>query len=236
MKLLTDKEFTQAVIRKTHRIDEDLLSKKYSIQEIGELIPGYLVVNDVQSRYNLYISKKGSEALGYSQEELEGRRAEFFDVFFYQKDNEELFRQWDGFVQEEDTERVYGFFQRVKTYGNNDWEWYYTTAKFRKDDLSKTIFIAHSVREMPQLVDRFDKVIEEELFYRKNYERFQTLTKREKEILKHIALGETSKNISDRLFISQFTVNTHRKRIMHKLEAKSIAELVRFAIAFRLIK
>lgn len=56
------------------------------------------------------------------------------------------------------------------------------------------------------------------------------LTKREKEILRLIAAGLTAKKISEQLFISPRTVDTHRTNLMRKLDIKNTAGLVRFAI------
>jgi DNA-binding NarL/FixJ family response regulator len=61
------------------------------------------------------------------------------------------------------------------------------------------------------------------------------LTRREREIIGLIARGQTSKEISDSLFISPKTVETHRKNIMSKLDFHSVAELVRYAIESNLI-
>ena len=61
------------------------------------------------------------------------------------------------------------------------------------------------------------------------------LTKREKEILKMIADGETTNDIAEKLFISFFTVSKHRKNIMKKLKVKNTAELVRFAFENKLV-
>ncbi|UKM66536.1 LuxR C-terminal-related transcriptional regulator [Flavobacteriaceae bacterium GSB9] len=52
------------------------------------------------------------------------------------------------------------------------------------------------------------------------------LTKREKEIIYQMALGETSKNIADTLCISVHTVNTHKKNIMKKSKCKCTSELI----------
>ncbi len=61
------------------------------------------------------------------------------------------------------------------------------------------------------------------------------LTEREKEILKLIVEGLSNKEIGDKLFISVRTVDTHRRNIMDKIEAKNTAELVRKAIEDKLI-
>lgn len=55
------------------------------------------------------------------------------------------------------------------------------------------------------------------------------LTKREVEIIRMIAKELTSKQIGDALFISEFTVGTHRRNIMKKLNAKNVAGLLKFA-------
>lgn len=55
------------------------------------------------------------------------------------------------------------------------------------------------------------------------------LTMREKEILELISKGLISKQIADKLYISVNTVNTHRQRIIEKLDVSNTFEAVRFA-------
>ncbi|MEO1382781.1 MAG: LuxR C-terminal-related transcriptional regulator [Bacteroidota bacterium] len=50
-----------------------------------------------------------------------------------------------------------------------------------------------------------------------------------------MALGKTSKEIAEALFISTRTVETHRKNIHQKLEIKNLAGLIRFAIKAGLV-
>jgi len=61
------------------------------------------------------------------------------------------------------------------------------------------------------------------------------LSPREVEILRLIALGYTSAEIAEKLHLSRRTVETHRARIFQKLELRTRAELVRFALDRRLI-
>lgn len=56
-----------------------------------------------------------------------------------------------------------------------------------------------------------------------------SLTKREKEILKMIADGKTSVEIGIELFVSPFTVDTHRRNLMQKFEVKNVAALIKIA-------
>jgi DNA-binding CsgD family transcriptional regulator len=55
------------------------------------------------------------------------------------------------------------------------------------------------------------------------------LTKREIEVLGLVAVGLASREIADRLFISQATVNNHRQRILSKTGARNSSEAVRYA-------
>lgn len=61
------------------------------------------------------------------------------------------------------------------------------------------------------------------------------LTKREKEILKLVAEGKTSALIADELFLSPLTVDTHRKNLLQKFQAKNSTELISLAIQHNMI-
>jgi DNA-binding NarL/FixJ family response regulator len=55
------------------------------------------------------------------------------------------------------------------------------------------------------------------------------LSNQEKEIIKYIVEGKTSKEIAQLLFITKNTVDTHRKNINRKLEINSNSTLIKFA-------
>lgn len=59
---------------------------------------------------------------------------------------------------------------------------------------------------------------------------FDTLTEREREILRHIAEGETSRQIAEKLCISLATVKSHRNNLMKKLKCNDMAGLIKIAI------
>jgi len=62
------------------------------------------------------------------------------------------------------------------------------------------------------------------------------LSERELHIMKLIAQGKTSNEIAEILFISNKTVSTHKMRMMQKMNFRSNAELVRYAIDHGLIE
>nr|WP_321399122.1 response regulator transcription factor [uncultured Desulfobacter sp.] len=62
-----------------------------------------------------------------------------------------------------------------------------------------------------------------------------SLTQREREVLKLVAEGYTSKEMADLLCISPKTVERHRSNIMNKLDLHNVSELTSFAIEKNLV-
>ncbi len=60
--------------------------------------------------------------------------------------------------------------------------------------------------------------------------RFNALPKRQRQVMELIVVGLSTKEIADRLDISPKTVETHRAWVMERMDANSLAELVRIAM------
>ena len=61
------------------------------------------------------------------------------------------------------------------------------------------------------------------------------LSPREKEILGLIAEGYTNPQIAEKIFLSSFTVDSHRKNLLAKLNVKNTASLIKLAVERKLI-
>lgn len=65
--------------------------------------------------------------------------------------------------------------------------------------------------------------------FQDDFQKKLSLSQRELEILRLIARSYTNKEIADKLFLSELTVQTHRRNLKRKLKAEHTADLIRFA-------
>ncbi len=97
-------------------------------------------------------------------------------------------------------------------------------------------FIQKPFRDQ-DLLDRIDEALaareeQEQQSTRKHtiQKQFQTLTPREQEVMQLVVHGSANKVIAMDLGVSQRTVEIHRARVMEKMQARSLAALVRMAL------
>jgi DNA-binding NarL/FixJ family response regulator len=100
-----------------------------------------------------------------------------------------------------------------------------------KEELIKAVHTVHEggiyfSGEVGQALAEYQKSSKNEL---------PVLTPREKEILELIAEGYTNPQIAEKIFLSQFTVDSHRKNLLAKLNVKNTASLIRLAVENKLI-
>jgi FixJ family two-component response regulator len=97
-------------------------------------------------------------------------------------------------------------------------------------------FIQKPFRDQ-DLIDRINHALEQDhdsrsmmMERRHILDRIDGLTSREKEVMNLVVQGKPNKIIAADLNVSQRTVEIHRARVMEKMEASSLAHLVRMAI------
>jgi len=92
------------------------------------------------------------------------------------------------------------------------------------------------IRHRPFLGGRTSEFLLDTFIRSKKAASSQTLTPREREVLQLLTEGKSNKEIARLTGTSPKTVETHRARIMRKLGARSLAELVRYAIRNKLVE
>ncbi|WP_086029415.1 response regulator transcription factor [Tenacibaculum holothuriorum] len=94
------------------------------------------------------------------------------------------------------------------------------------------VIVKIPVSNIKKTFKSLNSLLEEEKFQLINEYKFNLLTKREKEVLKNVALGQNHQEISDNLYISIHTVRTHIKNIRLKLEISDNKEFSKFLKVF----
>ncbi|MCA6379069.1 MAG: response regulator transcription factor [Cytophagales bacterium] len=94
--------------------------------------------------------------------------------------------------------------------------------------------LVEAITTVSQMKNYFHPKINEQIFdylrgKRTSKMNSSELSEREIEIIRCVAEGKNSKEISTQLCLSEFTVKTHRRNIMHKLHAKTSGELIHLA-------
>lgn len=216
------------------------INKKIAeIDAIASELPGVVIIHYIKDGTVVYMSKRGQEILGVDLDELKEMGTEYYNRFFNPEDAKDYVPKILGLLERNNNDEIISFFQQVRPEGKQDFDWYMSTVKiFMRDDEGKpilTITMAFPIDPEHHFTSKVQRLLDENLFLRKNYDRFSLLGNRERDVLKLMALGKSSPDIAEELFISQATVETHKKNIKQKLNTGSAFEISQYARAFDLI-
>ena len=84
----------------------------------------------------------------------------------------------------------------------------------------------------PEVQQELPDIIDETI----NKPKHNTLSDREFEVLRGLALGKSSKEIAGEFKISVNTINAYRKRVLLKLHAKTNIDLVKYAYKHKIVE
>ena len=220
-------------------LEEAAAMKIKALQTIEQNIPGVLIVHNLQADTIAYLSEWGRKFLRVSLEQIRLPHFDYHQQFFNPEDVPDYVPKIMGMLQRNTTDEMVTYFQQVRPSENEPFRWHSSASKILlRDKEGKPLLgitIAIPIDQEHYFTPKIERLIEENRFLRENQPRFSSLSKREKEVLRFLALGLTAAEISGQLFISEATVKTHRKNIRNKLQAESTFDLVKFAQAFNLV-
>jgi FixJ family two-component response regulator len=85
-------------------------------------------------------------------------------------------------------------------------------------------------------IERSRTVLGHEAEIRMLADRYETLSRREREVMALVVTGLLNKQVAFHLGISEITVKAHRGRVMHKMQAGSLVDLASMAAKLRLVQ
>ncbi|SEW21755.1 helix-turn-helix transcriptional regulator [Chitinophaga arvensicola] len=217
-----------------------LEEKLNALKAMDQDLPVVVIVMNVVKSYVEYMSPRGCQELDITLEALREMGAGYYDTFFNPHDVADylpkLIKMLDAPAAENMTVT---FFQQVRTAASRDWVWHLgSTRVFMRDANGMPTHVVTCVIPIDPLhhvTRKVNRLLDENNFLRRNQHIFASLTKREKEILRLLALGLSAVEIAEKSGISEKTAVTHRRNIKAKIGAQSSYDLTSFAQAFDLI-
>lgn len=230
--VLTEKELMEAQKIQTYFLDARSNTFANDLETLEELLPSMYHLNSKEDGSVVHVNDQFSEQIDLSVEEVNELGVGFIENYLH-PDAQAMTPFLLNFYQNGDESDVLTFFQQVRRTPKHDFNWFFTTTKVyrRRNAL---ISITSPVDQLHKIGYKMNRMLGEYHFMKTNFKKYDSLTRMEKKILAHVARGETNPQIADVLFISQHTVKNHRKAIKKKLEAKTLADLIKFARAFEL--
>lgn len=223
MNLHTDKEYIDTSGHFLLRLKNLFKNKREEFYQIQDFMPFPVYINHRQTFEYEYLSdnlfSRGEEVRNLSIKGLP-YLYEISDLHFL----EQAIETAKSFDQANDQYAICNYLQIISL--NKKMTPYYTNKILIDENstLNASIF--------PLEFQGLDKIFKELIPYEQRtselFVRFQSLTKREKEILKLIIQGHTNRQIGEILYISSNTVRTHRNKIWKKLEIKHLRDVFKF--------
>jgi len=210
-----------------------------TLEAVADNLPVVIIVLELKKLMVEYMSPNGLQILGFSLKQLKELGEAYQHMFFNPDDMEDSWTKVVQLINSADDSKFVTYFQQVRPSPGHEWKWYLSSAKvFMRNEQGQSTHIlvtASPVDPLHHVTSKVNRLLEENNFLHRNQRIFASLTKRENEILKLMALGDSSIEIKNKLHISGQTASTHRRNIKAKLGAASNYDIVRFAQAFDLI-
>ena len=220
--------------------EDSLKSKLNKIISFSDIIPGIIIIRELENFEPIFVSEKGLKLLLTYLENIQTEIDKFQNSFFHNEDIYDFKNKLNTLENESDDDRPqFTFFQQLRLAREDEWIWHICTSEiFHRDDnnlATHLITIANPINHLKHIPNKVNRLVAENIFFKQNFEKYAKLGKREKEVLKLVSLGKSSAEMANELYISVDTVNTHRRNIKEKLNINSNYGFSQYAHAFDLI-
>ncbi len=199
-----------------------------------------------------FFSENLVEIIGYPPEFFKKNGLEAVIAMIHEDDRPEVFRfqnivlsNFKALLPEEKQTFEWSYTVRFRHYQTKEIKWFFARVKpYFVDEKGNLVFDLHLIVQLlnPPVSKEYDwsysytTLDGKKILVSRNSPAQGTvaLTKKEKEVADLLLEGYNSQEIAEKLYISKFTVLTHRKRLLKKLNAKNTAEMMKILIATKL--
>ncbi|WP_298714709.1 LuxR C-terminal-related transcriptional regulator [Chitinophaga sp.] len=206
-----------------------LRSRLEHLEAIIEKVPAMLYTSNNSKKAVNWCNVRLTDTLGYTREEVLTLGTEFFRQVTHPDDMSILAISQQKFSE---SKGMFGGVMRVRR--KNDQEWFWVVGlglPFTFDAHGNVVDVICVFLDFSNALDTGNQITEalRVVLRRRNEDVLNKLTAREKDIFMLAARGFNNKEIAERLNLSRYTVETHRKNIRLKLKVRNTPELVALA-------
>lgn len=198
-------------------------------------LPGIVHINSQIDGSCLFLNEDGLSFFELSLADIQALGKDYLHQYCHPHTLETIVPQFKRFFKDGSTHKILSYYQHVWNERTQEWSLCFSVKKQLRN-FPYYLTISSPLEKLRSVNKEMKRIIGEQKFVCENYLRFQTLSKREIEILRYIAEGHTSQHISEKLSLSKLTVQQHRKNLKKKLAIKSFPTLLKYVYAFGLIK
>ncbi len=206
-----------------------LRSRLQHLEKIIDNMPAMLYTSNNAKKAVNWCNSNLTETLGYSLEEILSLGTQFFKEITHPDDAGILTISQQSFQEKKG---MFGGIMRVRKRGKGEWFWVVGLGiPFTYDKLGNVEDVICVFLDFTNAIDTGNQISEalRAVLRRSNEDVLNKLTTREKDIFILAGRGHNNKEIAEKLNLSRYTVETHRKNIRLKLKVKNTPELVALA-------
>lgn len=190
---------------------------------------------DAELKILKHVNDKGVEFLKIPRHQLVGQGLETAQKIIHPEFTHVLPLAISYYSDKENFKSIYPYMYYLKS--GEEWQWVYACSQivsFQPNGMPKYIILVgcsiyNILKHHKEQVNEVNPV---NGFNHLEYDRYQSLSTREKQILKLISQEFTTNEIAEKLFISKATVDSHRKHLLRKLNVKSAIGLTKYVLLF----
>lgn len=220
-------------------LQQDFTKRLAKLKLVADQLPAAIIIHHAADFRVVYMNQPALDALGIEAHQMPELNADGNQSTFYNTTERIDYLQQIHCLIKNNTDDMVCYFQQIRNQRSKAWVLFVSNTKvFCRNDTGEASYLittSNNLEQVQHFSPKIIRMVDEMSFLQANNPLFLKLTKREKEVLRCIALGMNSGEISSYLFISPATVDTHRRNLRSKLCLKNNYDTVRFAQAYNLV-